>query len=69
MTVGLRYTEERLSFIVDDRLQFVTEFFDPTCTGACTQQFPETFSLDVPLGPGGIAEWARHRSDGWLPFP
>ena len=59
LTVGGRHTDEELDSIVNDQHQFVTEVFDPNCTGSC---------IDIPFS-GGISEYARRRMDGYRPFP
>ena len=68
LTVGGRNTKERFDNIVDDRFQFVTDFFTPGCNDDCPLAFPDTFAVDSSLG-GGFAEVSRRRIDGYRPFP
>ena len=81
LTVGGRNTKERFDNIVDDRFQFVTDFFAPIlggrfgydhlkgpCTGDCPHQFPATWAIDGSLG-GNFAEVSRRRIAGYQPFP
>ena len=68
LTVGGRNTKERFDNIVDDRFQFVTDFFTPSCIDDCPLAFPDTFAVDSSLG-GGFAEVSRRRIDGYRPFP
>ena len=35
LTLGARYTDERLDSIVDDRIQYLSELFDQSCQGPC----------------------------------
>lgn len=60
ITLGGRYTDEQLDSIVTDRIQYVTELYDPTCVGACAA-FPDSNGLDRYARRGG--------QDGYVSFP
>ncbi len=63
LTLGARYTDEKLSSIVDNRIQYVTFVPVPPCGPGCAQQPP-------PSEFGGYDVYARRPSGfpGWLPF-
>ena len=63
LTLGARYTDERLDSIVDDSIQYITELYTPTCSGPCTAQ-PAPSPID------GRDIWARRGGMvGYRPFP
>ncbi len=63
VTVGGRYTDEKLDSIVNEEHQYITQLFDPSCTGACTALPPSAAGSPYP--------WSRRRGtpDGWVTLP
>lgn len=62
LTLGARYTDERLDSVVDDSIQYVTFVPVPPCGGPCATQPP-------PSDFGGYDIYARRGNiPGWLPF-
>ena len=62
ITLGGRYTDEKLISTVDDRIQYVSMVFNPNCTGPCAQPsgdgyFPASdglLALPIPPDPGAF---------------
>lgn len=63
VTIGGRYTDEKLDSIVNDEHQYITQLFDPNCTGECTALPPSAAASPYP--------WSRRRGtpDGWVTLP
>lgn len=68
-TLGGRYTDEQLDSIVNDRIQFVTEFFNGTCVGACAAFMSTGEDRHARRSSGAGSEVFRGGADGWMSFP
>lgn len=68
-TLGGRYTDEQLDSIVNNRIQFVTEFFNGTCVDACAAFSSTGEDRHARRSSGAGSAAFLGGADGWLSFP